>query len=145
SCLVRTAYPAMRFRYGRIHIYTLSRSRTPTPCSGIWDGFAWKTGMPRSSAKIAGTLANAWSAPSDLPVGPAGRPLFCVASTYTFHAPFFESELLPRFLGLKFDETEGVRPFVVEREQALATSRACVLVNADHLDPSQSTLRWDQF
>jgi hypothetical protein len=101
--------------------------------------------MPRSNAKIAGTLANAWSAPSDLPVGSAGRPLFCVASTYTFHAPFFESELLPRFLGLKFDETEGVRPFVVEREQALATSRACVLVNADHLDPSQSTLRWDQF
>jgi hypothetical protein len=68
-----------------------------------------------------------------------------MASTYTFHAPFFESELLPRFLGQKFDETEGVRSFVVEREQALATSRACVLVDADHLDPSQSTLRWDQF
>ena len=101
--------------------------------------------MPRSSAKTAGTLANSWSAPSELPVGDAGRPLFCVSSTYTFHAPFFESELLPRFLGLKFDETEGVRPFVVEREQALATSRVCVLVDADHLDPSQSTLRWDQF
>ena len=101
--------------------------------------------MPRSNAKIAETLADAWSVPSQLPVGEAGRPLFCVASTYTFHAPFFESELLPRFLGLKFDETEGIRPFVVEREQALATSRACVLVDADHLDPSQSTLRWDQF
>ena len=101
--------------------------------------------MPRSNAKIAGPLAYAWSAPSELPVGAPGCPLFCVASTYTFHAPFFESELLPRFLGLKFDETEGVRPFVVEREQALAISRACVLVDADHLDPSQSTLRWDQF
>lgn len=101
--------------------------------------------MPRSNAKLAGTLADAWSPPADVPAGAAGRPLFCIASTYTFHAPFFESELLPRFLGLKFDETEGVRPFVVEREQALATSRACVLVDADHLDPSQSTLRWDQF
>jgi len=100
--------------------------------------------MPRNNTKIAGTLANAWSAPPELPVGAAGRPLICVASTYTFHAPFFETELLPRFLGLKFDETEGVRPFVVEREQALGISRACVLVDADHLDPSQTTLRWDQ-
>jgi hypothetical protein len=51
---------------------------------------------------------------------------------------------LPRFLGLKFDETEGTRPFIVEREQALGTIRASILVNADHLDPSQTTLRWDQ-
>src|SRR2546422_5795222 len=101
--------------------------------------------MTRTRTDTARALAETWSAPVDGPTGGAGQPLFCVASTYTFHAPFFESELLPRFLGLKFDETEGVRPFVVEREQALATSRACVLVNADHLDPSQSTLRWDQF
>lgn len=101
--------------------------------------------MPRSNPKTPGTLADAWSPPPDLPRGEAGRPLICIASTYTFHAPFFESELLPRFLGLKFDETEVSRPFVVEREQALAESRACVLVDADHLDPSQSTLRWDQF
>jgi len=100
--------------------------------------------MPRISTETARTLADAWSVPSEAPAGDAGRPLFCVSSTYTFHAPFFESELLPRFLGLKFDETEGARPFVVEREQALATSRVCVLVDADHLDPSQSTLRWDQ-
>ncbi len=90
-------------------------------------------------------MAEAWSPPTELPIGEAGRPLFCVASTYTFHAPFFESELLPRFLGLKFDETEGERPFIVEREQALAAAQAFVLVDADHLDPSQSTLRWDQF
>src|SRR5581483_12327773 len=100
--------------------------------------------MPRTNGKIAGTMAAAWSPPTELPVDAAGRPLLCIASTYTFHAPFFESELLPRFLGLKFDETEGVRPFVVEREQALAMARVCVLVDADHFDPSQSTLRWDQ-
>ena len=89
-------------------------------------------------------MAEAWSPPAEMPIGEAGRPLFCVASSYTFHAPFFESELLPRFLGLKFDETEGQRPFIVEREQALAAAQAFVLVDADHLDPSQSTLRWDQ-
>jgi hypothetical protein len=100
--------------------------------------------MPRNNGKSTGTMAEAWSPPADLPIGEAGRPLFCVASTYTFHAPFFESELLPRFLGLKFDETEGQRPFIVEREQALAAAQAFVLVDADHLDPSQSTLRWDQ-
>jgi len=100
--------------------------------------------MPRNRTDTARILANTWSAPADLPTGAAGQPLICIASTYTFHAPFLESELLPRFLGLKFDETEGVRPFVVEREQALAMARVCVLVDADHFDPSQSTLRWDQ-
>ncbi len=100
--------------------------------------------MPRSRNDTARTLADNWFPPVRSPAGEVGHPLICVASTYTFHAPFFESDLLPRFLGLKFDETESVRPFVVEREQALATSRVCVLVDADHLDPSQSTLRWDQ-
>jgi len=98
----------------------------------------------RNSADTARTLASRWSAPLEAPGSNAGRPLVCVASTYTFHASFFETELLPRFLGLRFDETEGIRPFVIEREQALATARVCVLVDADHLDPSQSTLRWDQ-
>ena len=89
-------------------------------------------------------LASYWSTPSGYASGEPGRPLICLASTYTFHASFFESELLPRFLGLKFDETEGTRPFIIEREQALAAARVAVLVDADHLDPSQTTLRWDQ-
>lgn len=100
--------------------------------------------MPRSRSDTVQTLAGRWSVPVIAPIGEVGRPLVCVASTYSFHAPFIESELLPRFLGLKFDETEGVRPFVVEREERLATARVCVLVDADHYDPSQSTLRWDQ-
>ncbi len=100
--------------------------------------------MPKAKGDIARTLAESWTAPAASAAGEIGRPLVCIASTYTFHASFLESELLPRFLGLKFDETEGVRPFVVEREQALATARVGVLVDADHLDPSQTTLRWDQ-
>src|SRR5947208_9708758 len=100
--------------------------------------------MPRNSNDGVRVFTGTWSAPVDPATGEVGRPLVCVASTYTFHAAFFESELLPRFLGLKFDDTESVRPFVVEREQALATARVCVLVDADHFDVSQSTLRWDQ-
>lgn len=101
--------------------------------------------MPKSRRDGIRTLASSWSVPVSTPAGgEPGNALICIASTYTFHAPFFESELLPRFLGLKFDETEGIRPFVVEREERLATTRVCVLVDADHLDPSQSTLRWDQ-
>jgi hypothetical protein len=89
-------------------------------------------------------LASYWSMPVGSTIGEAGRPLICVTSTYTFHASFFELDLLPRFLGMKFDETEGTRPFIIEREQALAEARVIVLVDADHLDPSQTTLRWDQ-
>lgn len=100
--------------------------------------------MPRTNPDGIRTLAGNWSPPAGLSTDDAGQPLLCLASTYTFHASFLESELLPRFLGLKFDETEGVRPFVIEREQALATTRVSVLVDADHFDPSQSTLRWDQ-
>lgn len=90
--------------------------------------------MPKAKSDIVRTLAESWTAPAASAAGEVGRPLICIASTYTFHASFLESELLPRFLGLKFDETEGVRPFVVEREQALATARVGVLVDADHLD-----------
>lgn len=90
------------------------------------------------------TLSRRWCAPLDLPGGPAGEPVFCAASTYTFQAAFFETELLPRFLGLKYDDQEVPRAFFVERERALGTARVVVLVDADHVDAEQTTLRWDQ-
>jgi hypothetical protein len=95
--------------------------------------------MARSKPRELPTLASRWSPPHG-----AGQPLACVATTYTFHARLFEGDLLPRFLGLKFDATESERPFFVEREQALGTTRAVVLVDQGHVDPSQATLRWDQ-
>jgi hypothetical protein len=100
--------------------------------------------MPKRSDNLVPTLASRWSLPEDAPVDDVGYPLACVATTYTFHAEFYESDLLPRFLGLKFDNTEGERAFVVEREQALGTVHACVLVDADHADVAQTSLRWDQ-
>ncbi len=68
----------------------------------------------------------------------------CIATSYTFDAAFFEADLLPRFLGLKFDHTEREISFLVEREQALGTVRACVLVDHTCVDARQTTLRWDQ-
>jgi hypothetical protein len=95
--------------------------------------------MARSKPAEIPTLASCWSPPDD-----AGHPLACIATTYTFHATLFESDLLPRFLGLKFDATESERPFFVEREHALGMTRAAILVDQGHVDPSQTTLRWDQ-
>src|SRR5262245_36147530 len=102
--------------------------------------------MARSKQRPAPALASRWSAPDGLPetVGQAGEPLICLATTYTFHAALFEGDLLPRFLGLKFDSTEEERPFFVEREQALGTASVCVLVDQEQVDAAQTSLRWDQ-
>ena len=102
--------------------------------------------MPPRKRADTPTLASRWSKPQGLPIdgGDVGHPLICVASTYTFHADYFESELLARFLGLRFDSTEAERPFIIEREQALGITRAAVFVDSDQSSPRQSTLRWDQ-
>jgi hypothetical protein len=93
-------------------------------------------------------LAYYWNPPSSLPHDEApigvGKPIACVATTYTFHAPLIETDLLPRFLGLRFDSNERERAFVVERERSLGTTQVSVLVDQDHVDGSQTTLRWDQ-
>lgn len=99
--------------------------------------------MPKAKEMGSTPLAEHWSPPARVSAA-RGQPLFCVASTYTFHAPFFEEQLLPCFLGLRFDEIEAELPFAVEREEQLAGTRVCVLVDASHVDARQSTLRWDQ-
>lgn len=86
-------------------------------------------------------LSHYWTPSDELD---AGEPIACLATTYEFQAGFFEAELLPRFLGLKFDHTENEPSFVVEREEHLAQVRAAVLVDASRFDTAQSTLRWDQ-
>ena len=79
--------------------------------------------MPKSRRDQPRTLAGA-GPPRRYPRGRHRRPLICLASTFTFHAPFLESELLPRFLGIEVRRDRRQRPFMVEREQALATARA---------------------
>ncbi len=88
------------------------------------------------------TLASHWMAPER--EGGVGEPILCVASTYTFHASHFENELVPRFLGLRYDNTEREHVFVLEREDRLATVTAAVFVDASQVDGSQTTGRWLQ-
>lgn len=93
------------------------------------------------------SLPSHWNGPvsaGDTSSIDTGKPVACIATTYTFDAAFFETDLLPRFLGLKFDNTERETSFLIEREQALGTARACVLVDHTCVDAKQTTLRWDQ-
>lgn len=89
--------------------------------------------------KAAEPLATYWMPPHDV-----GAPIACLASTYTFHAALFEDDLLPRFLGLRFDNTEREKIFIAEREDRLATVTAAVFVDAAHVDGRQTTGRWSQ-
>jgi hypothetical protein len=89
-------------------------------------------------------LSQYWTPPPAEIEGGLGEPWACIASTFEFDAEFFETELLPRFLGLKFDQTENEPSFFVEREEALALTRIAILVDHSRFDPSQTTLRWDQ-
>src|SRR5690606_14622741 len=100
--------------------------------------------MPKKNKRSAiPPLADYWAASSMPSEIIAGEPRACVAATYEFDADFYESELLPRFLGLTFDRTENESTFRVEREEALALVHAAVFVDRRRIDPGQTTLRWD--
>ena len=66
--------------------------------------------MRKSKAETAApTLASYWSCPLAPEVSGSGQPLACIATTYTFDARFFETDLLPRFLGLRHDDADRDR------------------------------------
>ncbi len=101
--------------------------------------------MGRRRTAEAQPLADYWKPPADSGLKDGvGEPVSCLATTFEFDAGFFESDLLPRFLGLRFDNTENERTFIIEREESLATTRVGVLVDASKFDPCQTTLQWDQ-
>ena len=89
-------------------------------------------------------LAHYWMPPEDATESGVGHPWACAATTYELDAGFLEAELLPRFLGLKFDHTENEPSFLVEREEALSLARVAVLVDQSRFDSRQTTMRWDQ-
>jgi hypothetical protein len=89
-------------------------------------------------------LPELWMAPEGLPFADVGRPLQCLSTTYTFDAGYFETQLLSRFLGLRYDETDDQRRSVTEREQTLGEVAVAVLVDRRQVSDSQTTLRWDQ-
>src|SRR5271157_1036074 len=118
----------------------------PTASLPIWAGYREsRCLMPRknSNSEIP-PLAHHWMPPETLFESGVGQPWACIATTFEFDAGFFETELLPRFLGLKFDHTENEPSFLVEREEALALARVGVLVDQSRFDSAQSTMRWDQ-
>lgn len=90
------------------------------------------------------TLSSYWCPPTELMSNGVGEPVACVATTFEFHADFFKTELVPRFLGLKFDHTENESTFLVEREEKLRETDIAVLVDLSRVDPRQTTLSWDQ-
>lgn len=79
-----------------------------------------------------------WQAPDG-----AGEPLICLATTFTFDAQFFEVECLGRFIQMDThpSETEAVG-YLIEREEKLASVRACVFADRRHAQVKES-LRWD--
>ena len=100
--------------------------------------------MAKKTSNNSSTLSSFWCPPTDLVEGGVGEPVACIASTFEFDASFFETELVPRFLGLTFDHTENELTFLTEREEKLAMTSISVLVDIHKVDPGQTTLRWDQ-
>ena len=100
--------------------------------------------MPKKKTSDTPPLSQYWVPPEYLVESGVGRPQVCLATTFEFEAAFFEAELLPRFLGLRFDHTENERTFLIEREDALAVAKVVVLVDQSRFDATQTTLRWDQ-
>lgn len=70
-----------------------------------------------------------------------GKAIGCVASTYTFDAPFFEEECLGRFAGVQSDPAENDRIYMIEREVKLSECFAAVIVDQAHV-PTHRSLRW---
>lgn len=100
--------------------------------------------MPKKNNNGASPLSHYWVPPEGLIDSGVGQPWACLATTYEFDAAFFETELLPRFLGLKFDHTENEPSFLVEREEALSLASVAVLVDQSRFDSTQTTMRWYQ-
>jgi hypothetical protein len=79
-----------------------------------------------------------WLAPEG-----AGKPLACLATSFTFDADFFEQQCLSRFLGLDWKRDEGDNlAFLIEQEEKLAETRIGVVVDRASSTEGRS-LRWD--
>ena len=71
-----------------------------------------------------------------------GRPIGCIASTFTFDAAHFEEHCLGRFLDLQSDAKELPVAYAIEREERLIECPAWVFVDRAHAKGERS-LRWN--
>jgi HKD family nuclease len=79
-----------------------------------------------------------WLAPAG-----AGKPMACLATSFTFEIDFFEQECLGRFLGLDWKRDEGDElAFIIEQEEKLAETAVTVIVDRNSAVEGRS-LRWD--
>lgn len=91
----------------------------------------------RKRTAVSQKILDAWVPPEG-----AGEPLGCLATTFTFDPAFFEEDCLSRFLRLETDPREDGAAYLINREEKLAVSRVCVLVDRSHVEGSASA-RWD--
>ena len=79
-----------------------------------------------------------------LPPEGAGRPLACLATTFTFEAAFFEEQCLSRFLGLDWKRDEGGEEiaFLIELQEKFGEARISVLADRS-VEAEGRSLQWD--
>lgn len=81
-----------------------------------------------------------------LPAEGSGRPLGCLATSFTFNSDFFAEDCLSRFLGISTRDPEGAGGLdiagLLEEEEKLAETSVCVLVDQS-CRPEPRNLRWD--
>jgi hypothetical protein len=83
------------------------------------------------------TLLELWRCPAG-----AGEPVGCLTTTYTFAPELFDERCLSLFLDIDSDPDRESLPFLLEREFALGTAYAGVLVDRRSAGVAHS-LRWD--
>ncbi|MBR0689891.1 hypothetical protein JQ594_28550 [Bradyrhizobium manausense] len=97
-----------------------------------------RNGHPSTVEQARARLLDLWQGDTAF-----GRPLGCVATTYTFDAELFEEQCLARFLSIQSNPNESTKDYIIEREEKLSQCFACVLVDVTHAAANRS-LRWHQ-
>src|SRR5690242_16131084 len=85
-----------------------------------------------------GKILDAWTPPED-----AGKPVGCVATSFTFSPVLFEEECLSRFLQLESDAAEDGPAYLVEREEKLSQLMCAAALVDQHYASGVRSLRWD--
>jgi hypothetical protein len=89
-----------------------------------------------TKGEVGTRLLDLWVPPPE-----AGRPVGCVATTFTFDANHFEEQCLGRFLSMQSDAAETLKAYLIEREEKLSQTFACVLADQRNVTAMRS-LRW---
>jgi len=87
---------------------------------------------------VYGKLLDAWVAPRA-----AGRPVGCIATSYTFSPELFEEECLSRFCQLESDPHHDGIAYLLEREEKMAQLQCAAALVDQHHCVGARNLRWD--